>query len=222
MVCEDQGVQSKVQYKLVDIGANLAHPSFERDYSDVLARARKAGLKKIIVTGCSVKSSTVAGEKAQEHPGFLYCTAGVHPHDAKTFNEETIYQLRELLKKDNCVAVGECGLDFNRNFSSREDQLHAFEQQLILACELQKPLFIHEREASVDMVKLLKKHSGRLPPAVIHCFTGTAEEAQAYIDMGLYIGLTATCELIAAFMKEEPSDVAAVTTENAKRIYGLD
>ncbi|KIH51069.1 hypothetical protein ANCDUO_18848 [Ancylostoma duodenale] len=86
---------------------------------------------------------------------------------------------------EQCVAVGECGLDFNRNFSPQDVQ-----KEVELACELNKPLFIHEREAHEDMVRILSDAGERLPPAVIHCFTGTEDEAKKYVDMGYYIGLT--------------------------------
>ncbi|TKR68600.1 hypothetical protein L596_024563 [Steinernema carpocapsae] len=167
-----------VPYKLVDIGANLAHPSYHKDLPEVLARAKEAGLIKIMITGCDLKSSKEAEKLSSEHSGFLYFTAGVHPHEAKHFTDETSAVLRTLLENPQCVAVGECGLDFNRNFSPREDQLSAFEKQVALACELQKPLFIHEREASVEMVEILEKYADQLPRAVIHCFTGTADEAK--------------------------------------------
>ncbi|TKR68599.1 hypothetical protein L596_024562 [Steinernema carpocapsae] len=152
--------------------------------SQTRSRSLQAGLKN------DLKSSKEAEKLSSEHSGFLYFTAGVHPHEAKHFTDETSAVLRTLLENPQCVAVGECGLDFNRNFSSREDQLSAFEKQVALACELQKPLFIHEREASVEMVEILEKYADQLPRAVIHCFTGTADEAKKDIDMGLYIGLT--------------------------------
>jgi TatD DNase family protein len=129
----------------------------------------------------------------------------VHPHHASDFNEHTLHTIEGLLTDPQCCSVGECGLDFNRNFSTPEQQLHAFEMQVVviiiititinqlqlqLACRLQKPLFIHERDAFTEMCNLLTKYSSNLPKAVIHCFTGTSEQAKKYIDMGLYIGLT--------------------------------
>jgi len=128
----------------------------------------------------------------QLHPTF--CTiAGVHPHDAKTWTEECYETLKELIGNPECVAVGECGLDFNRNFSPQDVQLRVFEEQVRLACELRKPLFLHERDAHEDMVRILEAHKDKLPPAVLHCFTGTSAQVQKYIDMGLYIGLTGQC-----------------------------
>lgn len=177
-------------YELVDIGSNLGHPAFERDLEDVIARSKQAGISKIMVTGASVKHSKEAAELTRRYPGFLYFTAGVHPHDAKEFDENTISELREMCAEKHCVAVGECGLDFNRNFSPPDQQRKAFELQVKLACELQKPLFIHEREAHKDMISILSRYQESLPPAVLHCFTGTAAEAEKYTEMGYYIGLT--------------------------------
>uniref|UniRef100_A0A7E4WBL7 Deoxyribonuclease TATDN1 n=1 Tax=Panagrellus redivivus TaxID=6233 RepID=A0A7E4WBL7_PANRE len=179
-----------VPYELVDIGANLGHPSYKNDFEKVLERAKQAGLSKIMITGTSEKLSQEAAALVKPYPGFLYFTAGVHPHDAKDYKESTEGVLRELVKDPQCVAVGECGLDFNRNFSPPEVQKEVFEKQVGLAVELQKPLFIHEREGAADMLSILGKFEGKLPKVVIHCFTGTAEEAKTYISKGFYIGLT--------------------------------
>ncbi|KRZ32547.1 Tat-linked quality control protein TatD [Trichinella pseudospiralis] len=116
--------------------------------------------------------------------------ASIHPHDAKHFNDESIAELEKLALEPECVAIGECGLDFNRNFSPQESQLTAFEAQVQLACKLKKTMFIHERDAHSALVEILKKYSLLITYAVVHCFTGTAEEAKTYLDMGLYIGLT--------------------------------
>uniref|UniRef100_A0A914Z688 Deoxyribonuclease TATDN1 n=1 Tax=Panagrolaimus superbus TaxID=310955 RepID=A0A914Z688_9BILA len=180
---------SVVPYELIDIGANLGHPSYKNDLNDVLERAKKAGLSKIMITGTSEELSKEAEKLVSKYPGFLYFTAGVHPHDAKDFKSSTLETLRSLSSNPQCVAIGECGLDFNRNFSPQDVQKEVFEKQVALAVELQKPLFIHEREAFDDMYAILGKHEN-LPKAVIHCFTGSAEEARKYIEKGYYIGLT--------------------------------
>ena len=124
------------------------------------------------------------------------CYSGIHPHDAKSWDEdgatETLSSITELASSSECVAIGECGLDFNRNFSPPDIQLEVFEEQIKLACRLQKPLFLHERDAHEDMVRLLQKYKdqGNLPSCVIHCFCGTVEQAIKYLSMGCYIGLT--------------------------------
>jgi TatD DNase family protein len=128
----------------------------------------------------------------------LYFTAGVHPHDAKTWEEPTTAQeLKKLWKHPLAVAVGECGLDYNRNFSSKSDQRLAFRRQVELACECDLPQFVHEREAHNDLLQVLDEVLAAqprksLPPIVIHCFTGTEQEALAYIERGYYLGFTGT------------------------------
>ncbi len=174
--------------QLLDIGANLTHPAFHADLDDVLERARRAGVPQIVVTGTSVPESTAALALAKAREG-VYCTAGVHPHHARECDATTIPALRVLAPQPQVVAVGECGLDFNRNYSPHPDQAKWFEAQLDLAIELQKPLFLHSRDAHPDFTNLLKAKRG-LPRAVAHCFTGEEAELHAYLDLGLYIGIT--------------------------------
>jgi TatD DNase family protein len=173
----------------VDIGANLTHVSFGDDLDEVLARARRAGVAQIMVTGTSVEASRQARELAVRHPQ-LRSTAGVHPHEAGNCNADTLPALRALLALPEVVAVGECGLDFNRNYSPHPDQERWFVAQLELACELDMPLFLHSRDAHPRFAELLRACGSRLPAAVAHCFTGEAAELEAYLELGLYIGIT--------------------------------
>jgi len=174
--------------QLVDIGANLTHPAFHADLPEVLARAGAAGVYPIVVTGTSVQESTAALALSRSHAGRIFATAGVHPHHARECDGSTIPALRVLAQQPGVVAVGECGLDFNRNYSPHPDQEKWFEAQVALACELGKPLFLHSRDASEPFVKILKNF--RLPNSVAHCFTGGKEELHAYLDLGLYVGIT--------------------------------
>jgi TatD DNase family protein len=175
---------------LVDIGINLAHDSFDSDRDPVLERARAAGLVHLIVTGSSPASSAAAAALAARHPGFLSATAGVHPHHAPELTDATLGGLRELLARPGVVAVGECGLDYFRDFAPRDAQRRAFERQLALAIETGKPLFLHQRDAHEDFVALLKAAGAGLPRAVAHCFTGSRAEAEEYLALGLYLGIT--------------------------------
>ena len=168
--------------RLTDIGANLTHASFAADREDVIARARAAGVQTIIVTGNTVKES---GEAAALGLPF---TVGVHPHHARECDATTIPALRELAKKPGCVAIGECGLDFNRNYSPHPDQEKWFVAQLELGLELGKPLFLHSRDAHPRFAEILRQH--RVTNAVAHCFTGERDELRAYVELGLYIGIT--------------------------------
>jgi TatD DNase family protein len=113
----------------------------------------------------------------------------VHPHDSKHCTEDTIARLRELAALEEVVAVGECGLDFNRNYSPHPDQEKWFAAQVALAEELQMPLFLHERDARQRFCEILKA-TRKTTPAVVHCFTGSGDDLRAYLDMDLYIGIT--------------------------------
>jgi TatD DNase family protein len=167
--------------QLVDIGANLTHASFHDDLPDVLARARDAGVS-VVVTGTTVEESRRALALG------LPCTAGVHPHHARECGPQTIPALRELAKNAGVVAIGECGLDFNRNYSPHPDQEKWFVAQLEMAAEISKPLFLHSRDAHPRFAQILKDH--KVGNAVAHCFTGQREELRACLDLGLYIGIT--------------------------------
>ena len=175
---------------LVDIGANLAHRRFDSDRDAVLARARAAGVTRQIVTGTSVAVSQAAAELAARHPGELWSTAGIHPHDARHGSPEALAGLRALAALPQVKAIGECGLDFDRNFSPPADQERAFEAQLELAAETGLPVFLHERAAHARFVAILKNARPKLRGAVAHCFTGTAAELDAYLDLDLHIGIT--------------------------------
>jgi TatD DNase family protein len=167
---------------VIDIGANLTHPAFGPDLDEVLARARQAGVETIIVTGTTVEESRQASALG------LPFTAGVHPHHARDCGPDTIPQLRELSKHPRAVAIGECGLDFNRNYSPHPDQEKWFIAQLELGLSLDKPLFLHSRDAHPRFSEILSAFKPK--KAVAHCFTGSREELHAYLDLGLYIGIT--------------------------------
>jgi TatD DNase family protein len=177
-------------FSLIDIGANIAHDSFDDDRDEMMQRAASAGVERIVVTGSSDNSNVRAAELAETSPGVLYATAGVHPHHASDYSDESDALIRDLIKKDAVVAVGECGLDYFRNFSPREDQLRAFERQLLIAKESGLPVFLHQRDAHDDFVELLEPALPDLSRAVAHCFTGEGESLREYIAMGLYIGIT--------------------------------
>lgn len=176
--------------KLIDIGANLTHDSFDRDRAQVIADAQAVGVERFIVTGASREHSPMALELARQYPGVCYATAGVHPHHATEYTAECDAEMRALLAHPEVVAVGECGLDYFRDFSPRPAQRRAFEMQLQTATEIGKPLFLHQRDAHADFLAMMANFEGRLGPAVVHCFTGTREELYDYLDRDWYIGIT--------------------------------
>jgi len=171
---------------MIDIGANLTHASFHDDLDAVIARARAAGVDPIVLTGTTVLESRLAAEIADRFD--LYATAGVHPHHARDCDAHTIEALRKLAQHPRVVAIGECGLDFNRNYSPHPDQEKWFVAQLELALALGKPLFLHSRDAHPRFAQILKSHG--VKNAVAHCFTGERDELHAYLDLGLYVGIT--------------------------------
>ena len=177
-------------HALIDIGANLTHDSFDRDRDEVIARAASVGVTRMIVTGASEDGSRQALALARENPGVLFATAGVHPHHAADYSPATNQLLTELAAADACVAVGECGLDYFRNFSPREAQLEAFAAQLAIAGTSGKPVFLHQRDAHDDFLAVLEEHRDALSGGVAHCFTGTTEQMLSYLELGLYIGIT--------------------------------
>ncbi|HJR70888.1 MAG TPA: TatD family hydrolase [Gammaproteobacteria bacterium] len=177
-------------HELVDIGANLTHDSFDDDRRETLARAAAAGVARIVVTGTSVTSSVQASALAEEHAKVLFATAGVHPHHASEFDAHTAAALRALVGNTACVAVGECGFDFFRDYSPRDAQREAFAAQLELAAACGKPVFLHQRDAHEEFVAMLKPARAALAGGVAHCFTGGPAELEAYLDLDLYIGVT--------------------------------
>lgn len=175
---------------LIDIGANLTHESFDHDRNEVVARARAAGVSRMLITGSTSDCSRRALELARLSPGRLFATAGVHPHHAVDFGPQTAAELIEIATHDEVVAVGECGLDYFRDLSPRRDQRYAFERQLGLAAAIGKPVFLHQRDAHADFLAMLNERIGDLPGGVAHCFTGTREQMEAYLGLGLHIGVT--------------------------------
>ncbi len=174
----------------IDIGVNLTGSSFRDDLDEVVQRAVQSGVTGMIVTGTDVEHSRKAIELCQLYPQSLFATAGVHPHHADEYTSETSKQLAELSSQECVVAVGECGLDYNRNFSTQENQRHAFEAQLGLAAEINKPVFLHQRDAHDDFVAMLSNIRPQLSNAVAHCFTGTAAEVSDCLELDMYIGVT--------------------------------
>ncbi|HBK57714.1 MAG TPA: hydrolase TatD [Xanthomonadales bacterium] len=175
---------------LIDIGANLSHDSFDHDRDAVLARAAAVGVTRMIVTGASREHNPKALALAHRHPGVLWATAGVHPHHASEYSDDYDRELRELHRAPELVAVGECGLDYFRDFSPRPAQRRAFEQQLQIAADTGKPLFLHQRDAHDDFVAIMRQFDGRIGPAVVHCFTGERRELFECLDRDWYIGIT--------------------------------
>ncbi|HUX72605.1 MAG TPA: TatD family hydrolase [Steroidobacteraceae bacterium] len=175
---------------LIDIGSNLAHQSFDEDRSEVLRRAAAAGVVQQVVTGADLLSSRSAAQLAAAHPSVLYSTAGVHPHHAARFDRSSRADFHALLERAEVVAIGECGLDYYRDFSPRDAQRSAFVAQLDLAAEVRKPVFLHQRDAHADFIAILREYLPAPAGGVAHCFTGGRRELDDYLELGLSIGIT--------------------------------
>ncbi len=172
---------------LVDVGVNLLNGQFRRDRDAVVQRARQAGVDDMLIIATDLDSSM----QAIELGGVLgmRCTAGVHPHDAAAVTPGWQDQLRQLATEPRVCAVGETGLDFNRNFSPPTVQREVFAAQIQIAQQVDKPLYVHDRESQGELMQILGT-AGLLPPVLVHCFTGTAAELESYLQAGFYIGIT--------------------------------
>jgi TatD DNase family protein len=176
--------------ELIDIGVNLTHESFRHDFADVLRHASAAGVHRMVVTGTTVQATQEALALHAQYPDRLYATAGLHPHHASEFEPPVRDALRELSRQPGVVAMGECGLDYYRNYSPREAQLRAFAGQLELAVEAGLPVFLHQRDAHADFMAVLRDYLPRLKAGVAHCFTGQENELDDCLAAGLHVGIT--------------------------------
>lgn len=175
--------------KLTDVGVNLTDKRFAPDLDAVITRAREAHVVRQIITGTNIEESRYATELAARFSG-LYSTCGIHPHQAKDFTADSLSALRQLAAEETVVAIGETGLDFNRDFSPRNTQEAAYSAQLELASELSLPVFLHQRDAHDRFLPMLKEYRQGLPNAVVHCFTGNKKELFDCLDLDCYVGIT--------------------------------
>ncbi len=176
--------------KFVDIGVNLTNKQFAKDKDTVIKDAVAAGVQKIILTGTNETCSSQSQELASQYPQVLYSMAGIHPHDAKDASKDFTASLARLYENDNVVAIGECGLDFNRDFSPRPVQESVFEQQLALAADLSAPVFMHQRDAHTRFIDIIKTYEAKIDRGIVHCFTGNKQELDDYLELGFSIGIT--------------------------------
>ncbi|WP_448567780.1 TatD family hydrolase [Thalassotalea ganghwensis] len=175
---------------MIDIGVNFTNERFSKDRAEVIHRARISGVQGLLVTGTSVIESQKALQLCHQNPDYLRCTAGVHPHDADAVSPYFIDELTDLARSPLVKAIGECGLDHNRNFSTPENQLRVFKAQVALAANLEKPLFLHQRDAFEAWYDVLSPFFDKVPAMVSHCFTGNRAELDKCLAANMYIGIT--------------------------------
>jgi TatD DNase family protein len=173
---------------LIDSHCHLTYEQFG-DIDAVLQRSRDAGVMGWITIGTDVSESVKAVELAGKFEN-MFATVAIHPHHAKSAEPTTITQLKGLAQNKKVVAIGETGLDFHYNFSTREQQRDSFLRHLELAAELNLPVVIHSREAFDDTLKILESNSEGIKKVVFHCFSGSMEEAKVVLEKGWYISLT--------------------------------
>ncbi len=177
---------------VVDSHAHVSTPKFDADRDDVLARARAAGLTAIVDVGCDLASSEAAADLAEREP-LVWATAGVHPHEAKHWDEGTADALRALAARPRVVGLGEMGLDFHYDHSPRDVQRQVFREQLALARALDLPAVLHVREAYDEALAILDEVAAGPGPTlrgVAHCFTGDAAQAQGFVARGFAVSFT--------------------------------
>ncbi|QDV08355.1 putative deoxyribonuclease YcfH [Planctomycetes bacterium Poly30] len=172
---------------LFDSHCHVFREEFEGDFGPMLDRASAEGVLGMIVVGTTAETSEVALDLASRHPG-LHGTAGLHPHEAAAFGDATCARLRALVERDDCVAVGESGLDWFKEWAPREAQLASFRWHLALARELDQPIIIHSRDAHDDTIELVREFPG--VRGVMHCFVMGEEEMKPYLEAGLYISFS--------------------------------
>ena len=203
---------------LVDIGVNLTAAAFDADRAAILERAVASGVLQQLVTGTDLEHSRSAIALARRYPQHLFATAGVHPYGAAAVDGDWQSALRDLLRAPEVRAVGETGLDFNRDYSPRADQERVFEAQLALAAETDLPLFLHERDTHGRLFELLAPWRGRVR-GVLHCFTGDRDDLHRALDAGLHIGITGwICDerrgaTLQALVADVPGDRLLIETD---------
>ncbi|CAG9294902.1 TatD family hydrolase [Celerinatantimonas diazotrophica] len=174
---------------MIDIALNLASGQFEKDRDEVITRAREAGVDRFLLLASEVAEARRLTAMTARYPE-CFSTVGCHPHQAELFDNDSLSIISELINSEKVVAVGECGLDYNRNYSPRDVQRQVFISQLDLAATLRKPVLLHERDAYDEFMAILEPRLTALPAAVLHCFTGSEQSLERYLEAGLYIGIT--------------------------------
>ena len=175
---------------LFDIACNFSSERFDKDLDEVIQRAKNNKVSKFLVVSASLNDTEKVNGIYKNNKDSCFFTIGVHPHNAREFISSSSIKMKSLIDTYKPNSIGETGLDFFRNISSYEEQIFAFEEQIKIAIDKELPLFLHQREAHDDFIKILSKYRNSIPKSVVHCFTGTQKELDDYLDIGCHIGLT--------------------------------
>jgi len=177
-------------HEIADIACNFTSKRFDNDLDEVIDRAVINNITKFGLICSQLSDLDKLLKIYNRYSKDMFFTIGVHPHHANEFNDEYLKNLKESINNNNPHAIGETGLDFFRNLSTYEEQVYAFEEQIKIAIDTNKPLFLHQRDAHDDFIKILRKYSSDINKAVVHCFTGTQKELEDYLELDCYIGVT--------------------------------
>src|SRR3990167_2280450 len=183
---------------IIDTHCHLDFKDFDNDRDSVIDRAKKKGVVRVINVGSSIEGSRRAVELAKKYD-MVHASIGIHPHEAGSVTDKIIEEIKNLAHQDKVVAIGEVGLDYYRNLSSKDSQQIVFKKFIDIAYQLKLPLIIHSREADSDMLRILKDEKDKQLTGVVHCFSGSREFLKECLDIGFYISFT--CNL--TFKKAE-------------------
>jgi len=177
-------------HEVADIACNFTNERFDKDLDDVINRAITNKITKFGLICSELSDLDRLLEIYDQYSKDMFFTIGVHPHHANEINDKYLKNLKEAVINNNPHAIGETGLDFFRNLSTYDEQIYAFEEQIKIAIDTNKPLFLHQRDSHDDFIKILREYSSDINKAVVHCFTGTQEQLEDYLELDCYIGVT--------------------------------
>jgi len=177
-------------HEVADIACNFTNERFDKDLDDVINRAITNKITKFGLICSELSDLDRLLEIYNQYSKDMFFTIGVHPHHANEINDKYLKNLKEAVINNNPHAIGETGLDFFRNLSTYDEQIYAFEEQIKIAIDTNKPLFLHQRDSHDDFIKILREYSSDINKAVVHCFTGTQEQLEDYLELDCYIGVT--------------------------------
>ena len=176
--------------EFIDIACNFTHPSLRINLDEIVKNAEAVNVKKFVLLSASLKDLEPIQEIHSLDRSKFFTTAGIHPHHANEINALNGRSLQSLLQSSNPNVIGETGLDYFRNISPPETQRESFKMHIEIAQELNLPLYLHQRDAHEDFVRIIKNYGDEFPKFIVHCFTGTQQQLDDYLDLGAYIGLT--------------------------------
>lgn len=175
---------------LFDIACNFSSDRFDKDLDAVIERAKINNVNKFLIVSASLNDFEKTYNIYKSNLKEAFFSIGTHPHHANEIDKEQIQNMRKMVSEYNPSCIGETGLDFFRNLSSHDEQTYAFQEQIKIAIDFNKPLYLHQRDSHSEFIKIISEYKDYLPKSVVHCFTGTQSELEDYLDLGFYIGLT--------------------------------